>query len=116
MASFTAPDDWRGCSMSLKACRECGLEVSTEATTCPHCGVKSPTAMGGIRFDRVAIFLIIIVVIGYLLQGSEKENGNKTSPAASTSSSNQTASSDRKYPLSGETGTMTDDFLGCSSK
>ena len=29
--------------MALKACRECGKEVSTEARTCPHCGVKDPT-------------------------------------------------------------------------
>jgi RNA polymerase subunit RPABC4/transcription elongation factor Spt4 len=28
--------------MSLTACRECKKEVSTEATTCPHCGVPSP--------------------------------------------------------------------------
>lgn len=30
--------------MALKRCRECGQDVSTEAVTCPHCGVPDPTA------------------------------------------------------------------------
>jgi hypothetical protein len=29
--------------MALKPCRECGKDVSTDAATCPSCGVKSPT-------------------------------------------------------------------------
>lgn len=28
--------------MALANCRECGLQVSTEAYSCPHCGVPSP--------------------------------------------------------------------------
>lgn len=28
--------------MPLKSCRECGQDVSTEATACPHCGVPEP--------------------------------------------------------------------------
>lgn len=28
--------------MALVRCRECGREVSTEATACPHCGVPDP--------------------------------------------------------------------------
>src|SRR2546426_4174285 len=30
--------------MALTQCRECGTQVSTEAPTCPHCGVPRPTA------------------------------------------------------------------------
>jgi len=30
--------------MSLAACRACGQPVSTEAVTCPHCGVPAPTS------------------------------------------------------------------------
>ena len=30
--------------MALKPCRECKKEVSTEAATCPSCGVPNPTA------------------------------------------------------------------------
>ena len=29
--------------MALQPCRECGDKVSTEATTCPHCGTPRPT-------------------------------------------------------------------------
>jgi len=29
--------------MALKPCRECGVNVSTEAQSCPKCGVPSPT-------------------------------------------------------------------------
>ena len=31
--------------MALKPCRECGNEVSTEATSCPRCGVPYPTGI-----------------------------------------------------------------------
>ena len=33
--------------MALKPCRECKKKVSTEATTCPNCGVPNPT-----RFEK----------------------------------------------------------------
>ena len=32
--------------MALAPCRECGREVSTEAQTCPQCGVPAPTREG----------------------------------------------------------------------
>jgi hypothetical protein len=32
--------------MALKACRECRRDVSTEAQSCPHCGVPNPAAAG----------------------------------------------------------------------
>jgi hypothetical protein len=53
--------------MALKACRECGKEVSTEADKCPHCGVGDPT--WSIRNDRTkrgkawAAFLSFAVVV-----------------------------------------------------
>jgi len=33
--------------MALKPCRECGKQVSTEAATCPKCGVSSPAQYAG---------------------------------------------------------------------
>ena len=30
--------------MALALCRECGRDVSTEASSCPHCGVPNPSA------------------------------------------------------------------------
>ena len=32
--------------MALQPCRECGKEVSTEAGSCPHCGIANPTSDG----------------------------------------------------------------------
>ena len=29
--------------MSVKPCRDCGKEASTEAEQCPHCGASAPT-------------------------------------------------------------------------
>lgn len=29
--------------MAMKPCRECSMEVSTEAAACPHCGAAAPT-------------------------------------------------------------------------
>jgi hypothetical protein len=31
--------------MALAPCRECGQQVSTEAATCPHCGVGRPARL-----------------------------------------------------------------------
>jgi len=33
--------------MALRSCRECGGSVSTEATSCPHCGCPSPASITG---------------------------------------------------------------------
>ena len=32
--------------MALMYCRECGKQVSSEARSCPHCGVPSPVYTG----------------------------------------------------------------------
>ena len=29
--------------MALQPCRECGKEISTETSACPHCGAGHPT-------------------------------------------------------------------------
>jgi hypothetical protein len=55
--------------MALQPCRECGKEVSTLAMTCPHCGVRRPTAKtaparaggtwrAGIAIGALALFAI----------------------------------------------------------
>ncbi len=36
--------------MALTLCRECTHEVSTEATTCPNCGVPDPSYRDASRF------------------------------------------------------------------
>lgn len=33
--------------MAVQPCRECGQTVSTEATSCPHCGAPAPAGAPG---------------------------------------------------------------------
>lgn len=55
----------------MKPCRECGKEVSTEATKCPHCGVPDPTKQSqkvgrgcGIGcLSIVAILLLLVLLV-----------------------------------------------------
>jgi len=37
--------------LPLDACRECGHELSTDAPSCPHCGIRWPSELG--RADRI---------------------------------------------------------------
>jgi hypothetical protein len=39
--------------MALTACRECGTQVSTDAETCPHCGIRSPTANNPLGLSKL---------------------------------------------------------------
>lgn len=45
--------------MALHACRECGKEVSSQATTCPYCGITKPVR----RPSRLVTDLTGIVVM-----------------------------------------------------
>lgn len=38
--------------MALKPCRECGTEVSTEAESCPRCGIARPAKADGLMDIR----------------------------------------------------------------
>jgi RNA polymerase subunit RPABC4/transcription elongation factor Spt4 len=76
--------------MALKPCRECKVEVSTGAKNCPHCGVKWPTASGGMRWDRLAIVVVIVLAIGYLSRAANNEGGS----ASANEKANPTCVSD----------------------
>ncbi|MGA1823217.1 MAG: zinc ribbon domain-containing protein [bacterium] len=62
--------------MALIKCKECGKEVSSEAESCPHCGIKIETGggffkvltyifltIGGIIFLLIALFIMAITII-----------------------------------------------------
>jgi hypothetical protein len=70
----------------MQPCRECKTAVSTEAKTCPHCGVKQPTAnmaaQRGLR--RFCLAIIGVFVVGAMLTG-KGENGSAATEAACTS-------------------------------
>jgi len=57
--------------MALKPCRECDKEVSSEAKTCPHCGIDNPAASiatpapaGGMKQFVGGVFLLLLVGFG----------------------------------------------------
>ena len=68
--------------MSLRACRDCGTEISRQAASCPHCGRKNPTQTdfekisGGHSFNYVmgqvigGAILILLILISHYCFGS----------------------------------------------
>lgn len=55
--------------MAMEPCRECGTEVSTEAETCPSCGVQYPTEESGKRYLFWQFWAVVsaIVIVWALL-------------------------------------------------
>lgn len=47
--------------MALTQCRECGKEVSTEATACPHCGAKPAKKVGKLGLIVAGAFLVYVL-------------------------------------------------------
>ena len=81
--------------MALKPCRECGAQVSTEAKTCPHCGVGNPTAKPPMRTTGAG-WLIVIAAIGgviYWVSSSSGSDSGKAVPAAASMSASAALSS-----------------------
>jgi uncharacterized integral membrane protein len=73
--------------MALRRCRECGVQVSTEAEVCPHCGVRSPTASNPIanlgpsdatKRGRGPFTAIMVVVVLCVLAVLYAKNPNQT--------------------------------------
>jgi hypothetical protein len=63
--------------MSIKACRECGMEVSSGAKNCPHCGIDQRNWF--IRHKIItAILVVIALVILSSLGGDDAEKEPKT--------------------------------------
>ncbi len=65
--------------MALKQCKECGKEVSTKATSCPHCGAVLKKPRQGIGCGGLILIVFIIGVFGSIF------SGNKTNTTSSTS-------------------------------
>jgi hypothetical protein len=68
--------------MALRPCKECGKQISSDATACPHCGKKVKSGMGaGGGCLTVILVLIILGAIGSLMKhssGGEGDGGNST--------------------------------------
>lgn len=68
--------------MALKACKECGGQVSTQADACPHCGAKAPTKSDGLA--RVAVGVLSVVIVGSIIAAFASYNSTGTSSSSST--------------------------------
>lgn len=63
--------------MAVKKCKECGQEIGTKASACPHCGAKDPLGRkkagamgcGGVL---VLIFAFVVVVLLVALASDDK--------------------------------------------
>ena len=77
--------------MALKSCRECGKEVSTEAKTCPHCGVANPAPGLRVGASAGAIGCLgILLLVGYCV-ANLPDTTPGTSPRSSASVSSRSA-------------------------
>lgn len=53
--------------MALVSCRECGQKISTEAKTCPHCGVQHPTGKPSNNMGIGCLTVIGIIVLAVII-------------------------------------------------
>ncbi len=50
----------RGADMSLRPCKECGKQISSDAKACPHCGKKRPINRGSLVILGVLVAILIV--------------------------------------------------------
>ncbi len=97
--------------MALKACRECGKDVSTEAPSCPHCGVLSPAQAPQVsarkpgsrtyikEAEYIALLICVAIIIGILFWPKNGNPDKNAFPVVSTPSANvQPAAADVPAP------------------
>ena len=53
--------------MALGDCRECGKQVSSEAKSCPHCGVASPIVPTRTAYDTFKAVIQGLIAVCFLL-------------------------------------------------
>lgn len=69
--------------MALKPCKECKKEVSTTASTCPHCGVKNPAISGKeTLYGLVGLAAIVAVTVAMCTDSDEDKAKAKAAAAA----------------------------------
>jgi hypothetical protein len=79
--------------MGLKACSECGREISSDAASCPQCGKKSPHGTPHSARIGAAIVLLIIGTLIVAALGSGSHDGN-VAKASVTEAEKNAANSD----------------------
>jgi hypothetical protein len=79
--------------MALEQCRECGGQVSAEVETCPHCGIRSPTARSnrGVRAIWISLAAVFVFGMVWLIFPGTINTDNSTTSASSPPRSSSTA-------------------------
>lgn len=83
--------------MAMVRCKECGKDISSEAETCPHCGIKRqpPSKVAGKIIGAVAVLLFI----GYCAQ-LQSPSSSTSSTSLSTLKDTATACSANNFSVS----------------
>lgn len=53
--------------MALQPCRECGKEVSSEAASCPHCGIAAAATDANVVGRGILIVVRVLLLVGVLI-------------------------------------------------
>jgi Domain of unknown function (DUF4352) len=82
--------------MALKNCKECLNQVSTDASTCPHCGaiLKRKTSC----FTMGVAILLGMACLGALMDLSSNSTTSSSSSGSTTSSSIESTASEQAAP------------------
>ncbi len=68
--------------MAMTKCRECGKEVSTQASKCPHCGVANPCRPLGLSSGALGCLAVlgvvaVVAVVGSIGGGSDSSSSRQ---------------------------------------
>ena len=63
--------------MALNNCKECKKEVSTNAKTCPYCGINNPGVINNNRRVGVVVLLMLVFLSLYVITKHEKAGISK---------------------------------------
>lgn len=87
--------------MALVKCKECGAEISSEAKTCPKCGmqiIKKPIGCGTV-FGVIFLGIIILASFSRIFSSVTSDNNSHVSSIPATQQTQASLTSNLKYKL-----------------
>ncbi len=63
----------KGNDMALTKCKECGSQISSSASVCPHCGKKKPAIGCNVLLITLAILIIVPSALAYCNLSANKQ-------------------------------------------
>lgn len=72
--------------MAMRACKECGAEISSGAKTCPNCGKDQRNFFAK---HKILTFVLFVVIIGVVATSTGGGNNNTTTPGSSNTTQTQ---------------------------